>query len=151
MKKLIPLLLIMLLFVGCAPSENENLKKGTISFTAIDGFSGLPIENVRIVLPENNRELMTDANGRTEKATVNVIENINYTVKQNYGTFSVLAYKEGYNDYALFFAQIKEGQERNIKVYMFLKDTPLSSGTPLATVESPDKDWVNEFVQKYRK
>lgn len=151
MKKLIPILLILFLFVGCAPSENENLKKGTVSFTAIDGFSGLPIENVKIVLPENDCELFTDTDGRTNKTQINVIKNENYTVSQDYGTFTVLAYKEGYNDYALFFAQIKEGQERNIKVYMFLKDTPLSSGTPLATIESPDKEWVREIVEKYRK
>lgn len=152
MKKLVVLLLCtVFVFTGCSAKEKNIEQKGVVSFTAIDGFSGLPIEDVKIVLPENNCELMTDSDGRTEKAEVKVIENQNYTVKQNYGTFTVLAYKEGYNDYALFYAQIKKGQERNIKLYMFLKDTPLSSGTPLATVESPDKEWVSEIVKKYKK
>ena len=152
MKKIIVLILcVLFIFTGCSSSKIKTEKTGNVSFTAIDGFSGLPIEGVKIVLPENNCELITDTDGRTKKAEVKVVENLNYTVNQNYGTFTVLAYKEGYNDYALFFAQIKSEQDRNIKLYMFLKDTPLSSGTPLATVESPDKEWVNKIVEKYRK
>ncbi len=151
LKRVITLLSVLLIFAGCSPSESPTGEIGNVSFTAIDGFSGLPMEGVRIVLPENELELLTDTDGKTKTADIKVVKNQNFTVEQDYGTFTVLAYKDGYNDYALFFAQIKSGQDRNIKLYMFLKDTPLSSGTPLATVESPDKAWVNEIVEKYRK
>ena len=140
----------LLLFTGCAEKETEVIDKGMVSFIVIDGFSGLPLEGVKIVLPENNCELISNSEGKTEKAEVKVIKNENYIVPQEYGTFTVLGYKEGYNDYALFYAQIKKDTERNIRVYMFLKDTPMSSGTPLSTIESPDKEWVNKIVEKYR-
>ena len=152
MKKLFVLIMcFLILFTGCAKKDTSVTDKGTVSFTVIDGFSGLPLEGVRIVLPENNCELISNSEGKTDKAEISVVKNETYTVPQEYGTFTVLGYKEGYNDYALFYAQIKKGAERNIKVYMFLKDTPMSSGTPLSTIESPDKDWVNEIVQKYKK
>jgi len=151
MKKICMLLICCCIFLsGCAEKEAQSTEKGKVSFTVIDGFSGLPLEGVRIVLPENDCELVSDYSGKTEKAEINVIKDDSYTVPQNYGMFSVLAYKEGYNDYALFFAQIKDGQERNIKVYMFMKDTPMSSGMPMATIESPDKQWVSDMLNKYR-
>lgn len=151
MKRIFVLLFCVLLVLsGCAEKETIISEKGKVSFTVIDGFSGLPLEGVRLVLPENNCEVISDYSGKTESVEVNVIKAENLTVPQDYGIFSVLGYKEGYNDYALFFAQIKSGQERNIKVYMFMKDTPMSSGRPMATVESPDKQWVSELIEKYR-
>ena len=151
MKKAIVLLVIIAtMFSGCAKKEVKNNEYGKVSFTVIDGFSGLPVEGVRLVNPECENELITDSSGKTDQTEVTVIKNENSVLKQDYGTFSVLGYKDGYNEYALFYAQIKGGQERNIKVYMFMTDTPLSSGTPLATIESPDKEWVNMLVEKYR-
>ena len=151
MKKAIVLLVIIAtMFSGCAKKEVKNNEYGKVSFTVIDGFSGLPVEGVRLVIPECEKELFTDSSGKTDQTEVTVIKNENSVLKQDYGTFSVLGYKDGYNEYALFYAQIKDGQERNIKVYMFMTDTPLSSGTPLATIESPDKEWVNMLVEKYR-
>ena len=95
---------------------------------------------------------MTGSDGKTEAAEIAVLYDTHFADihLQEYGTFTVLAYKEGYSDYALFFAQIRENQERNIKVYMFMKDTPMSNGAPLATVESPEKEWVKELVEQYR-
>lgn len=152
MKKILILVLcVTFLLAGCTKKENPKIETGAVTFTVIDGFSGLPIEGVRLVIPECDKEVYSDSSGKTSSVDVTVIKNESYPVKQDYGTFSVLGYKEGYNEYALFFAQIKSGQERNIKIYMFMKDTPLSSGKPLATIESPDKDWVNEMVEKYKK
>ncbi len=142
---------MVMLFSGCANKEQKTTETGMVSFTVIDGFSGLPLEGVRIVIPECEKELFTDSSGKTEKTEVAVIKNEHAAMKQDFGTFSVLGYKDGYNEYALFYAMIKNGQDRNIKLYMFMTDTPLSSGRPLATIESPDKDWVDELVEKYRK
>jgi hypothetical protein len=153
MKKIIVILLAcsMLVCTSCSKNESENEFSGTVSFTAIDGFSGLPIENVRIVIPECDKQVYTDMSGRTEKISVPVIADKRYPIPQGYGTFSVLGYCEGYNDYALFFAHISNEQDRHVKIYMFKTDTPFSSGTPLSTIESPNADWVSELVEKYRK
>lgn len=153
MKKLISVVVLctILLFTGCASNTKGEQAVGEINFTVLDGFSGLPIENVRIVIPEGDLEGFTDSSGKCQVKNVPIVFDERYPIKQGYGTFSVLGYKEGYNDYALFFAQLKEGQQRNIKMYMFMVDTPFSSGTPLSTIESPDNNWVKELMEKYRK
>ena len=152
MKKTILVLIMctVLMLTACGQGEQNVSGYGEVYFTAIDGFSGMPIEGVRIVIPEGEQEAFTDSGGKTVKLTVPIAKGDSNCLTQEFGTFSVLGYKEGYNEYALFFAQINEGQQRNIKIYMFRKDSPLSSGTPLSTIESPDKDWVSELVEKYR-
>ncbi|MBE7092413.1 MAG: hypothetical protein E7365_04465 [Clostridiales bacterium] len=151
MKKIFLILLcLILIFTGCS-KNNKNTATGSVNFTVLDGFSGLPVENVKIVVPEGELIGYTDSLGKCSISDIPVIFDQRYPIKQGYGTFSVLGYKEGYNDYALFFAQINEQQERNIKIYMFKTDTPFSSGTPLSTIESPNNDWVKDILEKYRK
>lgn len=153
MKRIISIAVIcaLLLFTGCANNTKDEQAMGEVNFTVLDGFSGLPIENVRIVIPEGEIEAFTDATGKCTLKNVPIVFDERYPIKQGYGTFSVLGYKEGYNDYALFFAHLQDGQERNLKIYMFMLDTPFSKGTPLSTIESPDNEWVKELVEKYRK
>ncbi len=154
MKRIISFVLLCTLFVfaGCGEAQDPAENDASVSFQVLDGVSGMPVEGVRIVLPEYKKELLTGSDGKTEAAEIAVLYDTHFADihLQEYGTFTVLAYKEGYSDYALFFAQIRENQERNIKVYMFMKDTPMSNGAPLATVESPEKEWVKELVEQYR-
>ena len=151
MKKIISLLLIcsILVLVGCKKEENNNVF-GQVNVTVLDGFSGMPVEQVKIVIPEGEQVAYTDSSGKCSIKNVPIIFDNRYPIKQGYGTFSLLGYKEGYNDYALFFAQLKEEETRNIKIYMFLSDAPFSQGTPLSTIESPEKDWVIEILDKFR-
>ncbi len=154
MKRIISFVLLfaVLIFSSCGEAQDPEENNASVGFFVIDGVSGMPVEGVRIVLPEYEKEMSTGSDGKTEMANVPVLYDTHFSdvLLQEYGTFTVLAYKEGYSDYALFFAQIKENEERVIKVYMFLKDTPMSNGAPLATVESPEKEWVKELVEKYR-
>ncbi|MBR6765058.1 MAG: hypothetical protein IKM06_01100 [Clostridia bacterium] len=152
MKKILTVILLcsVLFASGCSKKENAATATGTVSFTVVDGFSGLPIENVKIVIPECEAVSVTDSSGKTERITVPVIKDERYPIPEGYGTFSVLGFCEGYNDYALFFAHISEQQERSIKLYMFKTDTPFSSGAPLSTIESPNKEWVSKLMEKYR-
>lgn len=151
MKKIISLIIIcsIMLLSGCETKVNNNAV-GQINVTVLDGFSGLPVEQVKLVVPEGEKTAYTDSTGKCTITDVPIIFDERYPVKQGYGTFSLLGYKEGYNDYALFFAQLKENETRNFKIYMFLVDTPFSSGTPLSTIESPDNEWVKEILNNYR-
>ena len=154
MKKIICVFLILCtLFVcACGEKESQDTDNAKVSFLAIDGVSGLPIENVKVVLPEYKQVFYTDNEGRIAETQINVLYDTRSekVVLQEYGTFTVLAYKEGYNEYALFYAQAVENEERKIKIYMFKKDTPLGNGAPLAIIESPDKKWVENVVEKYK-
>ena len=151
MKKFIPLIVVMmfaLVFSGCGEKNSKNTEQGSAVFTVIDGITGLPIEGARVVLPENKCEFVTDSLGKTEEMRIAVSRDERYTYPQEYGTFSVLAFMEGYSDYALFYAQIRPGEKRNMKIFMFSADSPLSKGLPIAIIESPDDDWVNEYVAR---
>ena len=150
MKKYFAVLLVfvMLFAAGCG-GEQESAVYGSVKFFVVDGLSGMPIENVRIVLPESGNELYTDSDGKTETINLGVSEKGGLACEC--GTFTVLAYKDEYNDFALFYAQIDKEKERTLKLYMFMKDTPMGNGAPISTVESPEKDRVSEIVEKYRK
>lgn len=154
MKKFICVILILCAVFLCSCQKNKEHEEdnATVSFLAVDGVSGLPIENVKVVLPEYNKVLYTDSEGRIEETKISVLYDTRTekVMLQDYGTFTVLAYKEEYNDYALFYAQATEFEERRIKIYMFKKETPLGNGAPLATIESPDKKWVENVVEKYK-
>ena len=146
----IALCLLALLFVGCAGQKNEG-ETGFVAFTVLDGLNGTPIEGVKIVLPESGQTLVTDGNGKTEQTSMPVIRDTRAPLAQEYGTFTVLGYCEGYHEYALFYAQIRPGQERSMKLFLFPVDSPMSNGAPLAVVESPEKDWVQKIADPYRK
>ncbi len=151
MKKIVSVIIIcsILLFSGCETKKKNNAV-GQINVTVLDGFSGLPVEQVKLVVPEGEKIAYTDSSGKCSITDVPIFFDERYPIKQGYGTFSLLGYKDGYNDYALFFAQLKEGETRNFKIYMFMVDTPFSSGTPLSTIESPDSEWVKGILDNYR-
>lgn len=151
MKKIIPVLIALIMvftLFGCGKSTEKNTEQGSVVFTVVDGITGLPIEGARVVLPENKCEFTTDSLGKTEEMSVSVSRDDRYTYPQEYGTFSVLAFKEGYSDYALFYAQIRPDEKRNMKIFMFSSDSPLSKGLPIAIIESPDDDWVGEYIAR---
>lgn len=152
MKKriILSVLLIAALTVLCGCKAEKKLSEGKVTFTAVDGISGLPIENVRIVLPENGIETVTGADGKCEEVTVSVSKDGRYPIVQDYGTFTVFAFKDGYSDYALFYARIKENDKRNMKIFLFSENSPLSKGLPISIIESPDEEWVKEYIAQYK-
>lgn len=152
MKKRIILTVLLIVAVailcGCTTEKQES--EGKVTFTAVDGISGLPIENVRIVLPENGIETVTGSDGKCEEVTVSVSKDRRYPILQDYGTFTVFAFKDGYSDYALFYARIKENEKRNMKIFLFSEESPLSKGLPISIIESPDEEWVKEYMAQYK-
>lgn len=150
-KILVLMMLTVILLTGCGKETNPVGKSGKVTFTAVDGLTGQTIPDVRVVVPEGDLIAYTNDNGRTEAMTVPVIEESNVPMKKKYGTFTVLAYAEGYCDFCLFYAQLLPDQERNVKIFLFQKDSPMASGAPLATVESPENEWVKTLADRYRK
>lgn len=152
MKKRV-ILSVLLIFTVIALSgckTEKQVSEGQVNFTAVDGISGLPLENVRIVLPEEGKEGITGSDGKCGGFEVTVSKDDRYPIEQDYGTFTVFAFKEGYSDYALFYARIKENESRNMKIFMFSDESPLSKGLPISIIESPDEEWVKEYMAKYK-
>ena len=151
MKKIIclALVLVSVAFGGCDKKTEIGLKS-RVEFTVCDGFSGLPMENVTVIVPECELVLQTGSNGKTEEADILIADESRLPYPDGVGTFSVLAFKEGYNDFALFFAMAEEGEVRRLKVYMFSLDTPFNKGVPLTTVESPEGEWFEDLVEFYK-
>ncbi len=143
------IMLVCMVFLTSCKGKTVELT-GNVSFTVVDGLNSTPIEGVKIVLPEDKVTLMSDSDGKTEECSVKVLCDDRYSVKQEYGTFTVLAFKEGYCDYALFYAQIRPDEHRKMKIFLFMQDTPIANGSPIAIIESPDEKWTEEYIGKYK-
>jgi len=138
----------LLLLSGCQANQAAEKHIGTVTVTVIDGMSGLPIENVKVVIPECDTVAVTDSDGKTDIMRVELEDSAVYN-KQG-GLFTLLAFNEQYNDYVLYYANLDNNENRKMKIFLFRKDTPMSNGAPLATVECPSKDVTAEIVNKYR-
>ena len=67
-----------------------------------------------------------------------------------WGEISVIFYKEGYIDYALFYLQVLEGNTReNVEILMF-ENGKMQSDQPFSIIEGPNKIWVNEMITKHK-
>ncbi len=144
------ILLMCIVLTGCGTVNETKIETGTVGFTVVDGLNGLPIEGVRIVVPESGEESVTDSDGHSQKLAIPIIKCGSGKLQSDCGIFTVLAFKENYNDYALFYAKLDANEERNMKIFMFMTDTPLSNGAPLSTVEAPDREWVEKIIKEYK-
>lgn len=127
-------------------------QEGKIKIEVVDGFTDLPISGATVVIPEINQSFTTDQYGLTPLINVPVKPDTRYEamLPRDWGEFSVLVYCGGYVDYALFYAQVKAGQERDaIRIYLF-EEGATGSSRPFSIIEGPERRWVQEMLDKYR-
>ena len=75
MKRIISFVLLCTLFVfaGCGEAQDPAENNASVGFQVLDGVSGMPVEGVRIVLPEYKKELTTGSDGKTTMAEIAVL------------------------------------------------------------------------------
>ncbi|MGI6003902.1 MAG: hypothetical protein ACOX88_00595 [Christensenellales bacterium] len=123
-----------------------------IIITAKDGFTDEPLEGTVIVIPEIEKSYVTDAEGKTPVITVPVLRDERYDKIQQmpWGEITIIAYKDGYVENALFHISVEPGKVRHGPNVMMFKVGEISSTEPLSLIEGPPRLWLNELVEKYR-
>lgn len=123
-----------------------------LKFEVVDGFTDMPITDAVVVIPEINKEFRTNSAGFTDSIEVPVIKDTRFDafLPQDWGGITVLVYKKGYTEYALFYTNTKPKYTRPpIKIYLFSNDN-VDSDQPFSIIEGPDRNWVKDVLKKYR-
>ncbi len=126
---------------------------GSVEFVTKDGYTNAALSQTKIVIVETGEVYYTDENGKTPKIIVPIIRDKRYDkiLAKPWGEISVIFYKDGYLDYALFYLQVLEGNTReNVEILMFESDK-VNSDQPFSIIEGPNKIWVNEMITKYKR
>lgn len=118
-----------------------------------DGFSEEPIEGATIVIPEIDQSFVTGADGRTSKIRVPVDPDGRFKsiMPKSWGEITLIAYKEGYIDYVLFYTHVWENQTREGPEILLFPQDEKKGVEPFAIVEGPNRLWVKELVKKYKR
>lgn len=128
------------------PNSGEN---GLISFCILNGPDDVPLKGAKVVIPEANVAVLTSVNGCTPVIPVPILYNSNFDNinKQPWGEISVLVYKKGYADFAMFHVQVRANKPRGpVELLLF----PKNDNTVFSLVEGPPNDWVKDILNKYR-
>lgn len=111
-----------------------------------------PVRSACVYIAETGRYFDTDNAGYTPVIEVPIMPANHYDniYKRSFGEITVIVYKEGYIDYALFNLNVRENEERlNLKIFMYKKGT--SNQNFISIVETPDNNWIQNLIDKYRK
>ena len=149
------LLLFVLIFTNLYTTviliNETNIKQAKVRFTVVDIENNNSIYKACVCIPEANVYYYTDNNGNTPLIEIPVIYNSYYDnlCCRDFGEISVIVYKEGYVDFIMLNLVVKENQTRdNIKLLMYKKDAYSPNYTSI--VETPDNDWIQNLIDKYK-
>lgn len=156
---LIPGILLLLTIVALllpgdavAAFEASAAPTGTIVVYVKDGPSDEPLENARVVIPEMGQSFLTDRNGSTGEIRAPVREDADYKAicPQLWGEITLLIYKPGYADCAIFHVNILENQTRNGPTVLLFPLAPGEANDPFTLTEAPNKLWVEQLLDRFR-
>jgi len=124
---------------------------GHLALTVLDAYDLRPLSGAEVILPEVGLRGSTDHHGKLSFFGIPLLKNPvqNALLPQSWGECSLLVYKDGYRDYALFHMQLDPNRiRRGPTVYLF-PDTEESDG-PISVIESPRDPWIEELLDLYR-
>lgn len=153
-RMIIALMLPALMLCGCAhESAAVSLplpETARLRVHVADGRDDAPIEGAAVVIPETGDCVYTDADGSTEIIYLPVNTDAVYEgiYKKPWGEVSLLVYKQGYADYALFHLMIEPNALRDGPVVLLF---PKEAGKlPYSLTEGPAQEWVDGLLDKFR-
>jgi hypothetical protein len=152
-------LLICSAFIFSKVNQNKAIavlnkaSNGSVEFVVIDGFSKAPVSQAKVVIVETGEVYYTDEFGKTPKILVPIVrdQRFDQILPKPWGEISVIFFKNGYVDYALFYLQVLEGETREgVEILMFSQEN-VTSGQPFSIIEGPNKLWVNAIIKQFKK
>lgn len=120
-----------------------------LKVTVVDGATGIVLQGANVCIPEINGYYSTDSNGVTATIPIPYRPNTNFdkTLKRAWGDITVLTYKDGYADFIIFYIMTTKDTTRRLTITLYPSSTPMTH----TLIESPDPNWVQDFVNKYKK
>ncbi|MEG1547753.1 MAG: hypothetical protein RR232_01680 [Clostridia bacterium] len=129
----------------------SNKSYGYIKLCAVDAYTLAPIEGVTIVIPEYDLSITTNDAGIADatRLELRVDKEHELLLSQFWGEITVLAYKDGYLPYALFYVHVfKQHMRSGPTLYMF-PEGENSGVTCISVIESPEKEWTQQLLERY--
>ena len=128
-----------------------NDTSGAIIVQVQDGWEKTPIEGASVVIPEIGFSCTTDINGHTQRIAIEPMQRDESDVlPKTWDEVTVLIYKAGYVESALFHVQIWSGQTRTGPVVYLFPITIGGNNLPFSLTEGPQRLWVSQLLDKYR-
>ncbi len=156
---LIPTLLLLIAIVAFSLPEDllesfgGNISPtGSIIVFVEDGDTKKPIKDACIAIPETGSVYHTDENGKTNTIRIPIVEDNAYKdiLTKPWGEITLLVYKQGYVDCAVFHVSVWENQTRNGPTVLLF---PISAGEdsqPFSLTEGPQRLWVAQLLDQFR-
>jgi hypothetical protein len=125
---------------------------GSIIIFVEDGNTKKPLQFANVTIPEAGQTLLTDENGKTETVRVPIVEDSEYKgmLPKPWGEITLLVYKQGYIDCAIFHVNVWENQTRNGPTVLLFPLSPDDANQPFTLTEGPNRLWVKQLLDKYR-
>jgi hypothetical protein len=156
---LIPALLLMIAIVALLiPNDvietfNDKVSPtGSIIVFVEDGNTKKPLQFASVTIAETGQSFPTDEYGKTEAMRLPIIEDSEYkgVLPKPWGEITLLVYKEGYIDCAIFHINIWENQTRNGPTVLLFPVSPDDTNQPFTLTEGPNRLWVKQLLDKFR-
>jgi len=124
---------------------------GILTLYVEDGPTAQPLPGVTIVIPEAGLVVVTDEMGETPALTLPVIADGEFSniLPKPWGEITLLVYRAGYIEQAIFHVNVWENQVRNGPSILLFPQTP-GAVEPHILTEGPQKPWVQELLSHYR-
>ena len=128
-------------------------KTAALNITVKEAVTNIPLENTTVCVIETGEYYNTNESGSTGAIKVPVLNNGNFdeSLPRPWGEVTVFVYKDGYIDFILFYVMVYEGKTRNgPSITLYPTDDP-ENALAHSLIESPDNEWVNILIKKYKK
>lgn len=125
---------------------------GSIIIFVEDGSTKKPLQNATVAIPETGQSWLTDENGKTNTIRVPIVEDKQYKniMPKPWSEITLLVYKTGYVECAIFHVNIWENQTRNGPTVLLFPISADESNDPFTLTEGPNRLWVKQLLDKYK-
>ncbi len=156
---LIPTMLLIIAIVAFSLPEDllESFEgsinpTGSIIVFVEDADTKKPLKDACVAIPETGSIYKTDENGKTNTIRIPIIEDSTYKdiLGKPWGEVTLLVYKSGYVECAIFHVSVWENQTRNGPTVLLFPVTAGESNQPFTLTEGPQRLWVDQLLDQFR-
>jgi hypothetical protein len=125
---------------------------GSIIVFVEDGSNKKPLAGATVTIPETGQSFNTDSSGKTETIKVPILEDSYFRtiLPKPWGEITLLVYRHGFIDCAIFHVNIWENQTRSGPTVLLFPLDADGANQPFTLTEGPNRIWVKELLDKFR-